>query len=308
MFIFSASENDFNNPGVWLRFFSPWDMTVMLFPGLFSDNLAYPLQNIQFFYIPIGKNILTLLTLFIAHHIICTHGILQAAGRIFRNQKTTILSKKHSYFLTGFIQLMFLGLMMQANQASAAIIIAMLTFINSTLIVFLVIFISPISQDIQDWSRYSYQNNSKKYFKYFRQDLVWAEKSPATLAIIINMLIATIPMIIWITLLQENMDIPSKFLVGLLVTIYISWLLIFTNIIQLIFLSKNLDIYMWVFGSAAMTIFLPIVIASLLHIPDIFNIFTVLLTNFTALYLLNWKFNQQVRVLGESATKVLFSR
>jgi hypothetical protein len=308
MFIYSASKNDFNNPGAWLRFFSPWDMNVVLFPGLFSENIKSSLENLQFFYIPVGQNILILLVFFITHYIMCSYGILQATGRIFRNQKTTLLSKKQSYLLTGFIQLMFLGLIIQTNRATAEILVAMLTFINSNLIIFLVIFLSPSHQHIQDWSRYSYQNNNKRYFKYFRQDLVWGEKSPATLAITINTLIAATPVIIWFTLLQENMELIAKGLTLLLVVIYISWLLILTNIIQLTFLARNLNIYMWVFGSAGMTIFLPIVIGYLLHIPDIFNIFTVLLTNFAVLSLLNWKFNRQVRVLGESATKALFSR
>ncbi|TAE60274.1 MAG: ABC transporter permease [Nostocales cyanobacterium] len=310
MLVFSSGESKFNHPGAWFRFFSPWDMIIsVLFPGFFNENHILSIK-LSFFYIPIDNNIVLLLGFFLIHYGICTYGILQAAKRIFHNQKATVISKKQSYLFNGFIQVMLLGLILQPEKAETDIIITGLTFINLNLIIWLTVFILPVTQNIQEWSRYSYQNNNqryvKSYFKYFRKDLIWGEKSPAKLAIIINLLITTIPVIIWVTFVQENMDITSKLTALLVIAICTTWMLIFTLVIQLMSLSKNLHTYMWVFGSAGMTIFLPMVSYSL-HIPDIFNVFTVLFTNFAVLSLLNWQFNQQVRFLGESATKALLT-
>ena len=70
----------------------------------------------------------------------------------------------------------------------------------------LIAILSPQRQAIQDWARYRYERSRSLW-----QDLIWSEKSPAQIAIAINLLIATIPLLCWIILIPIlNFDGSSR--------------------------------------------------------------------------------------------------
>ncbi|MBD2296459.1 ABC transporter permease [Anabaena sphaerica FACHB-251] len=328
MMMASASyNNNFNNPGAWFRFFSPWDITTYLFPNLFRIYQGSPLDKLQFFYLPIGKNLASLVGFYLLNYGICAYGIWQAITRCFRNPQTTILSKGQSYSFIAFTQVMFLGLMMQNVVERTEVVVSLLVVINAALIFGLIFVLSPIRQNIQDWARYRHQNNRNESLW---EDLVWGEKSPAILAIAINLVIATTPLIIWIAISQKDLDINDfgKGKALLTVVLSIGLMLIYASIAQLMLLMKNPKRYVWAVVTIAGTISLPPIILSVLGIDPAKNpavwlfstfpwgaieqssmitIFMALLADFTVVALLNFQFHKQVRVLGESATKALLA-
>ncbi|MEA5579624.1 ABC transporter permease subunit [Anabaena sp. UHCC 0451] len=323
----SAYNNDFNNPGAWFRFFSPWDITAYLFPNLFRIYQGSPLDNFQFFYLPVGKNIASLTGFYLLNYGICTYGLWQAIKRSFGNPQTTILSKGQSYLFLAFVQVMFLGLMMQKLDARTEVIIAMLAVINAAFIFSLILVLSPVRQNIQDWARYRHQNNRNASLW---EDLVWGEKSPAILAIAINLVIAAIPLFIWIAISHKDANISDlgqgKALLA--VALSIGLMLIYASIAQLMLLMKNPKRYVWSVLTIGAAISLPPIILSVLGLntynhPHVWvfstfpwgaiaqsnmtTIFMALLADLTVVALLNFQFNKQVRVLGESATKALLA-
>ena len=323
-----SSYGHFNNPLTWIRFFSPWDITNYLFPNLFRSYRDSSIQQLQFFYLPIGENFITLVGFHLFNYGICSYGIWQAMKRCFRNADSTILSKGQSYLFLAFSQVMFWGLTVGAvNEKSDLGIIFLIALFNFALVLTLTIVLSPHRQIIQDWARYRHQNHRDK--SVF-QDLVFGEKSPAIIAIVINLLIATTPIIIWILFSPTNFYNGSvdKHKVILAMVLALSLMLMYATIAQLMLLMKNPKRYVWTVGTIGVAMFLPSIILSVLGVSPsqhpilwLFStcpwaaieytqtttIFMALLAELTVVALLNFQLNRQVKVVGESATKALLT-
>ncbi|NET72046.1 MAG: ABC transporter permease, partial [Sphaerospermopsis sp. SIO1G2] len=323
----SSYNNDFNTPVGWLRILSPWDITNYLFPNLFNLHKGLSLESFQFFYIPIGQNATSLVGFYLVNYGIVAYGIWQVIKRCFRNPDITILSKKQSYIITAFTQFMFLGFMMQESAARHYETVPLFLVLNAILITGLIFINSPVRQNIQDWARYRHQNNSHKSLL---QDLLFGEKSPAIIAIGVNLIIAATPLVIWVIALPKDLQLNSteqnQALLGIVISI--TMMLIYASIAQLMLLMKNPKRYLWAVGTVGAVITFPPVILSVLRIypgnnaaawlfssfpwpaideATISTMFMALLFDFTVVALLNWRFNKRVQVLGESATKALLA-
>jgi hypothetical protein len=323
-----SSYGEFNNPLTWIRFFAPWDITNYLFPNLFRSYRDSSIHQLQFFYLPIGKSFITLVGFHLVNYGICSYGIWQAMKRCFRNADSTILSKGQSYLFVAFTQVMFLGLTIPVvNDKYDTGMIFLIALFNFALVLTLTIVLSPHRQIIQDWARYRHQNHRDKSLL---QDLVFGEKSPAIVAIVINLFIATTPIMIWILLSPTNFynGTFDKSKVLLAMVLALSLMLMYATIAQLMLLMKNPKRYVWTVGTIGVAMFLPSIILSILAISPskhpilwLFStcpwaaieytqtttIFMALLAELTVVALLNFQLNRQVRVLGESATKALLA-
>lgn len=329
MIMTSTSYNnyDFNHPFAWFRFLSPWDLTTYLFPNLFRNYHQLKMDQLQFFYIPIGKSLASLVGFYLLNFGICSWGLWQAISRCFRNPQSTVLSKKQSYLFMVFAQFVFVGLSLQTTSAREYVVFAMLAIINAAFIIGLTFILSPVRQNIQDWARYRHQNNRNQSLL---QDLLWAEKSPAILAIGINLVIASIPVIACIAITPENSNISDigKMKTLLTVVLSITLMLMYASIIQLMLLMKNPKRYVWAGCTVGAIAFFPPIILSVLGLeaynhPSVWvfssfpwagiqesaitTIFMSMLVDLTIVTVLNWRFKQQVQILGESATKALLA-
>lgn len=337
----SSSSNSLSNSTAWLRLFSPWDTTNYLFPNLFHLSNGSPLKNWQFFYLPLGTSVVSILGFHLLNFGLCSYGILQALKRCFRNPQTSIISKKQSYLLVALCQLMMWGFTLQLSknnyrwneQFGENLVLS--AFYNLVLILSLIAVLSPHRQDVQDWARYRHQGVSSR--KSLWQDLIWAEKSPALVAIAINLAIVTIPWLVWIsftsvfdrnnaqTWLSNDL---GRFKVVLAIALSISLMMIYATIAQLILLLKTSKRSFWAIGTLGAVMFLPPMILEFIGISSwkhssiwLFStfpwavieyvgattIFMALLAQLSVLALLNFQLTRQVRLAGESATKALLA-
>jgi len=313
--IMSANENsdEIYQSTAWFRLFSPWDITGYLFPKLFNDDYSL-VQTWKFFSFPVGKNLSTLIGFYLLSYGLLTSGIWQAIKRCFRNPNATILSKGQSYLFVAGSQVMFLGLAMPMHSGEET----HLVLFNNVIFFGLIIILSPHRQTVQDWARYRHEKTDKSLF----QDLMWGEKSPALLAIFMNLVIVAIPiMVIW----TRRLDI---FNAKVLLTVFLSitMMMIYATITQLVLLMKTRKRTMWAIGILAVVMYLPAIILLLLGDSPAKNptlwlfssfpwvgikytaiptIFVAFLVELSLLILLNIQLKRQVRILGESATKAL---
>jgi hypothetical protein len=111
-----------------------------------------------------------------------TYWVWQALLRRFQNPRGTALSKRQSY---GFTACLIGSLVGFAGTKESLI----LTTLNMGLIMCLVTvtLITPNRQTLQEWARYRHHLPRKALFS----ELLWGEKSPALLAVAVNMAIAT---------------------------------------------------------------------------------------------------------------------
>ncbi|MBN3906476.1 MAG: ABC transporter permease [Nostoc sp. NMS1] len=332
----SSSNHSLNNSTAWLRLFAPWDTINYLFPNLLRVYNGSPVKNVEFFYIPLGKNVVSVVGFHLLNLGLGSYGILQALKRSFRNPQASIITKRQSYLFVAFCQVMMWGFSLQYwrnysrfNEYVAQNLV-FLALYNLVLLLSLIAVLSPHRQDVQDWARYRHQDVSSH--KSVWQDLIWAEKSPALVAIAINLTIVTIPWLVWIALTSvfdtEYSDNFDKLKVLLAVALSISIIMIYATIAQLILLLKTPKRSFWAIGTIGTVTFLPPIILELLGIsswnhPTVWlfstfpwaaiqysgatTIFMAFLAQLSVLALLNFQLTKQVRLAGESATKALLA-
>ncbi|MEH2313846.1 MAG: ABC transporter permease subunit [Nostoc sp.] len=329
------------NSTAWLRLFAPWDTTNYLFHNLFHLYQGSPLKNLQFFYLPLGTSIVSVVGLHLLNFGLCSYGILQVLKRCFRNPQALIISKKQSYLLVAFYQLMIWGFALQNGKNNhtwdeqVGENFVLLVVYNLVLILSLIAVLSPHRQDVQDWARYRHQGVSSH--KSVWQDLIWTEKSPALVAIAINLTIVTIPWLIWLSLtsiVDANdgrtwiVNEIDRFKVLLTIALSISLMMIYATITQLILLLKTPKRSLWAIGTLGGAVFLPPMILEFIGISSwkystvwmfttfpwaavehagVTTVFMALLADLSVLALLNFQLTRQVKLAGESATKALLA-
>jgi hypothetical protein len=338
----SSSSNSLNNATAWLRLFAPWDTINYLFPNLLRVYNGSPLKNLEFFYLPLGTNVVSIVGFHLLNLGLCSYGILQALKRSFRNPQASIINKAQSYVLVTFCQVMMWGFTLQSwnnNSNFDEQVVPSLVFLaiyNLGLILSLIAILSPHRQDVQDWARYRHQEVSSR--KSIWRDLIWAEKSPALVAIAINLAIVTIPLVVWISITSvvfdthysqngAGEDFNSLKLLSA-IALSISIIMIYATIAQLILLLKTPKRSFWAIGTIGTVTFLPPMILEFLGIsswkhPTVWlfstfpwvaieysgatTIFMAFLAQLSILALLNFQLTKQVRLAGESATKALLA-
>ncbi|MBG1258668.1 ABC transporter permease subunit [Nostoc commune] len=335
-FASSSSSEILNNSTAWIRLFAPWDTINYLFPNFLRIYNGSQLHSLEFLYLPLGKNVVSVVGFHVLNLGLCSYGILQALKRSFRNPQASIISKRQSYLLVAFCQVMLWGFSLQSWRNNSRFNeyvgqnLIFLTVYNLVLLLSLIAVLSPHRQDVQDWARYLHQKVSSR--KSVWRDLIWAEKSPALVAIAINLTIVAMPWLPWISLTSvfdtEYSDNFDRLKVLLAVALSISLILIYATIAQLILLLKTPKRSFWAIGTISAVTFIPPITLEFLDIslwkhPTIWlfstfpwaaiqysgatTIFMALLAQLSVLALLNFQLIKQVRLAGESATKALLA-
>ncbi|MBD2364086.1 ABC transporter permease subunit [Anabaena minutissima FACHB-250] len=352
----SSHSTNIHNTATWLRLLSPFDMMGYLFGNLFSPYDQSFLDQLQFFYLPLGKSLVGIVGLHLFNYGVGIYWAWQALQRRFRNPNTAVLNKTQSYLFVGCCQLVFWGFTLQYTNNYCIPYVKncyydlnhqigqnffIIAFLNLVLLFGMMVILSPHRQEIQDWSRYSYhQVSNRRVFlnSSWLKDVIWGEKSPALVAMAINLLIIITPLVAWIILapalnFHHNNAIDWVNKIGrmkaiLSVALFISMMMIYTTLAQLMLLMKNPKRGIWAIGTIGIVMFIPPSILGFLGILPSENsliwllssfpwvgiqdaatitVFMALLSELTVLTLLNFKLNRQIKLAGESATQALLA-
>ncbi|MDY6896948.1 MAG: hypothetical protein SWZ49_02580, partial [Cyanobacteriota bacterium] len=271
----------------------------------------------------------------LANYALWTYWAWQGLKRCFRNPNATIFSKQQSYFIFVSFEVVLIGFYISEyykNWNRFYEGMGSLYVWNLFLIVPLFALLLPHRQAIQDWARFRFnQNENSPDFanKSLISELITGEKSPAVLAVAINLLIAVSAFVV--LFFKANIDSSyisnrfSGFISVLLV--FVSLMMIYATVAQIMLILKNSKRTLWAAGTTSALIILPIMILGVLNIYQsniswLFTVFfwfsaeqskfpaivTVFVCQMLILGLLNWYLIKQVEFLGESATKALFSQ
>jgi hypothetical protein len=291
----------------------------------FSDAM---IQKWEWFNLPLGTSFVSVVIFVLFNYSFGTYWIWQALKRRFHNPNATLLSKGHSYILTACFAEVSLGFALpywQAGDSSQLFdnFLALVS-LNLLLLVSLIATLSPHRQALQDWARYR-QKKASALIK----DLLWSEKSPAVVAIAINLAITCTLMVAWILTwpFGFNADNRIQVLSGLVLTLNL--VLIYATLTQLMLLMKSRLRSLWAAGTVVAANLLPPSLLSLLSISpendwggfwllttapwDALKyasatlVVQVILVEWSILAVLSWQLTRQLRQAGESASKALFA-
>ena len=285
------------------------------------NRLIENCDNLEWFHLAIGKNIVSCTALSFLVCAVAAYWMWQGWQRRFPNPTSTVLSKKQSYLLVICYQSIILGFALQSSIYSIDSIACL--FIPS-LMVFLALIaaLTPERQALYDWARYRRQivptSNQKLWRRYPILDLIWSEKSPASVAMGINLLISTLILIPW-------MLFTSKAFVCMI--LFVNLILIYAAVTQLFMFTKSRNQAVWAVCTIGGLLFLPPIIFSMLGLTAdkaplmwlslIFPIFGIsgpentsnillsILGQWTVWVLLNLQLRRQLRIAGQSASKAL---
>ncbi len=280
--------------------------------------------DLQWYYVPIATNV-WFSHLFVLLNIgIMTFAIWQVLRRRFHNPTATILSKRQSYAIMAYLEVFFLGFFLQtpnrvANNVSpveslfpdSLLNLFFLYGINFFCVLVLIVALTPQRQALLDWLRYDRRGHASL------QDLIWAEKSPAPVAIGINLIIINALLVPWILLWPTS---GPKLIVCLLLIPFMLSLLIYAVITQQILASKIRNPTTWAAGALATLLFLPPITLGLLSLspdkvpalwvffgfpwllgstlPALSNLVTAIVMQGIILGVLSWQLNQQLKKLA----------
>ncbi|NEP78983.1 MAG: hypothetical protein F6K39_12915 [Okeania sp. SIO3B3] len=236
---------------------------ILLFPfililQLYTDDIPNIIATYQMNVLLIGGAII------ISGVILANYWIWQAVNRRYRNPNATVISKKQSYWLIGCFQVYLLLFFLVANIHNLTYVAEeyLIVFCTLNLFWFLLVIamLSPQRQSIQDWARYRHQqvnNDETTIIKgaaiSLKQDLIWSEKSPALVAIGINLVITAVMGISWILFWQDN---TIKLSAILTLILSFNLILIYAAIAQFILLIKVKKPAIWAIGILGGLIFI----------------------------------------------------
>ena len=304
-------------------------------PG--NNNLDYCQTdglNWQWFFLPIGNQPVFAYGLAFMTVGIAAYWYWQALNRRFWSRHTTLISKKQSYWLVASFELWLLGFAIAELKPLTAsnnlfVGFGLLFFFTPLFLLMVALSLTPSYQALVDWSRYKHLEVKERKYSLM-QDLIWGEKSPAMVAVAINLAMTALIWLPWMLLwLQkggwEKIQMP-QLLLGWFMTMNV--MLIYVAIAELLRLTKTPT---WlIFASVGLgtivlstgTIWhlaankLPIVQFLLLFSPfPIVSLgfgvtaitFLGLVAQLGTLSLLSWQLTRNLQKVGASASKSYLS-
>jgi hypothetical protein len=151
------------------------------------------------FYLPIFSNATTVMLFTIFSCGVTAYAIWRMLCRRYANPNDTLISKKQSYQLNAILQTWLLGWAIPLSIASPHVTKDILMIVSFADLFFAYILIStiiPRRDVLQDWCRQT-DLRVKKGFVRWWPDLIWDDRSPALVALAINL---AIPGAIWVSL------------------------------------------------------------------------------------------------------------
>ncbi len=334
------STISYSNSTTWLKLLNPLCLIPDLSTSSYKESFATGLEGFRWFNLPLGDSVLTTVGFVLFNYGILIWFIWQALHRCFRDPNATMLSKQQSYLLTICFTLLTIGCANYRpieNRSPYAEPLSenlwALLLLNLLLFLYLIAAITPHRQTLEEWVRYRHEkgSNSKRFgHSWLVKDLIWGEKSPAVVAIALNVVIVIIPLALFILLspaqsatgthpfvkVNEN---RTGALFGLAVEA--SLMMIYASIAQLLLFRRTQQRTFWTAVTLGAVILLPPTIFAVLRIYPFTplallvsiafplfpffsllgteNVFLLILAQGLILVLLNLQLTRQLRQAGK---------
>ncbi|WP_052055555.1 hypothetical protein [Myxosarcina sp. GI1] len=319
----------FNNSLDWFNLFYPGRILTYLSDATYLPSIYLSYSNAEDFreLLFYGHSLWTTPSLGIGLTILnlglWTYWIWEALKRRFHNPEYTLLSKTQSYWITGWFVAICLGFTLQSTETHQ--IMSNLSLLQFFLLVFflgLIAALSPHRQTLQDWARYRHQLERKGIW----QELIFGDRSPATVAIAINLLMVTAYILPSVLLfpVEEN---TATTVWGLIIGANI--ILFYSLVAQLVLTIASQKRAIWAAATVLALIVVPVVSFGLIGFhPELFPqgwlfsflpllgtktatlsmVLSSILVQWLAIALAGFQMTKVIRQAGASETKLLLGK
>lgn len=338
MTIAGLEGHSFRNFADFFLLFSPAIAIPYLVPAEIVGNSIFALSGSGFddftwYGLPIWENRVIGISLMVTNCTLWSYWLWQGLQRRFHNPRATIWSKAQTYLISLSFMAVSLGFILPYSNGGKypgySSFYSSFTDDVGTFLFFLILlsvgFIaaaSPHRQTLQDWSRYRHQNEVKR--RPLLRDLLLGEKSPATVAIALNLGIIGAFLLLAISFFQISSSDRTNAIFSILLTA--SLILLYASIVQRMLLMKTKKRAIGATATImALFVLYPIAVGLLFHSNDNFlwlfspavafavrdigigASITALCLDWVAIALLHAEISTQLHNLGASETKQLLS-
>jgi hypothetical protein len=331
----ATSKPIIHTPSDWLNLFSPFLIFEQLVKATGLEKYGFsPLSaaDLEVFYLPVGAAMWATMGLAVLNFGVGTYWIWQALQRRFHNPSKTIFSKSQSYLMVASLEAILIAFAATTpkyyHSTNLGHNFQELLVYNLVLFICLIVTLAPQRQALQDWARYRRErvsNRQKFLSSSLVKDLIWGEKSPAIVAIALNLAIAATTLTLWIVFVLQPIDKQPAFFS---MVIGGNLLLICAAIAQMLTFMRAQKQGWWISGALAGVMLLPTAILTVLsiapeQIPGLWlftpfaglaiekasytAIFISLLGQWSVFTLCTIRMTRQLQRAGESTTKALMS-
>lgn len=241
--------------------FATWEgfeMGSALYTQPYNGARAEPF--VQWLYLPIVGNLLIAHLFTLGNLAIGTFLTWRVLLRTFRMPQATLLSKRISYVIVAYLNVLLWGFFQNnliKSSEGRILGFAAAAFALNVAIAFLLIFaIAPTRQTLIDWSRA--RGGSIL-------DWVWNDSSPSVLSILISAAIAGTLIVPWILIVDRGEEIAILPMILAALSLG-TCALIYATIVQLIFSSKLRAPFVWAIGTVATIAAVPPIFLGVLDI------------------------------------------
>lgn len=197
---------------------------ILLLVLMFPQNGERYWRDFQWFSLNLGENPNLLQLFVLGNFILWTFWLWQVVNRRFRNPSATILSKRQSYSVMACWQGLLIGLTFNNQSSDFLGVIVAFSILNLIAFLILIAALSQQRQTLQNWARYKHLAKQIEGQRYSAlQEWVFGEKSPALVAVAINLAITAIiwlPMLLIVPFNHKELVIISLFSSANLIWIY----------------------------------------------------------------------------------------
>ena len=314
------------NPSAWLTYLTS-NNSLNRYSASPSDGITL----LKIWGIPVGASDWSMLGAMLLNYGIWTYWAWMGLKRCFHNPNATLLGKQQSYWLMVCVEVVVLGFALDPKVThwrsySKGLFENFTMLMAFNLIVFLCLIatLSPHRQAMQDWARYRHQNRSSGKGGVIA-DLIWGEKSPAIVAMALNVAIASAILLPWILLWpMSEYKLPAIFAL----VVNMSLILVYAAVAQLILLMKSPKRASWAATTVGLLIVVPPILIGFLSkggnisgdawllsaFPWAFveetsamAVFLTVIGQSLTMGLLSLQLTRKLRASGESSTKALLS-
>jgi hypothetical protein len=254
-----------------------------------------------------------------------TFWVTRSIKRRFHNPLATVLSKGNSYWISGSFVLILLGFALQDDSSYSRFwnFVGIQVLLMMLFLLFMAL-LSPQRQALQDWASYRHQETGQN--RTLAQDLIFGDKSPSTIAILLNL--GVVMAFLLPAILLSNLEhYTLAALTGLLLEA--GMIIIYALIVQRMLLTKTAKPQLMAAGIIGCLIVIPLVCFGIFGlspekiswvwffsvVPGIATesatgvmIFLSLLAQWLTISLLGFQMQRSLRHAGESQTKRLLAQ
>jgi hypothetical protein len=255
-----------------------------------KQSNPWALADIYWGFLPLSQNIWIAHGFTLLNIAIMAFFVWRMLLRRFYSHTVPAMSKRLSYTLVAYLQVLVIGFSLRSDETSntSSATGVSLYIVNIAVFISLIFALSPGRQAVLDWLRYRQSHHRPSTTTptlsapHVWRDLVWADGSPGTLAIAINLLIVNAIVWPWAILVAnlipqlKNPDLATQttqlgetlFGISMLAVSTIVTILIHATIIQRLFISRLRNPIVWAIGILLTWIAIPPILFNLLRLTN----------------------------------------